>query len=613
MAKGRRLFDCAVQKENREMRSADTVLAVIHDRGQRGLPLERVFHLLYNRDLYLRAYAKLYPNKGALTRGTTPETVDGMSLAKIDRVIDDLRQRRFRWTPVRRTYIPKRNGKGRPLGVTTWRDKLVQEVIRSLLEAYYEPQFSPSSQGFRPGRGCHTALTTIQQTWTGTRWFIEGDLAQYFDTISHDKLLEILSEQIHDPRFLRLIRELLKAGYLENWKFHQTLSGTPQGAILSPLLSNIFLDRFDQYVEQTLIPTWTRGSHRHRNPAYVRVAKTIRRAKRRGQKTAVKAGYKQLRQLSSVDPHDPSYRRLRYQRYADDWLIGFAGTKAEAEEIKRQITEWLRTHLHLTLSDEKTLITHATTGEARFLGYGIVTQQSNTKIGFGRRCINGSIGLRVPRGVAERSCRPYLQAGKTRHRTDILEESDFSIVTRYQQEYRGLVNYYSLATNIYAFNKLHWVMEQSLVKTLARKHKCRMSVIRAKYKTTVRTPEGKRLVCLQVRVDRAGKRPLIAQFGGISLTRQPHAILNDTPYVYRSVRSEILKRLLANTCELCGSDEAIEVHHIRKLADLACRNGRDQPPWVKRMRALRRKTLVVCQTCHHNIHAGRPTVQRQME
>ncbi len=307
-----------VQKEKREMRSADTVLAIIHDRGKRGLPLQRVHHLLYNRDFYLRAYAKLYPNKGAMTRGSTDETVDGMSVAKIDHLIADIRNRHFRWTPVRRVYIPKANGKQRPLGVTSWRDKLLQEVIRSILEAYYEPQFSDHSHGFRPGRGCHTALHTIQQTWTGTRWFIEGDLAQYFDTISHDKLIEILGEQVHDPRFLRLIRELLNAGYLEDWTYHHTLSGTPQGAIVSPILSNIYLDRFDRYVEQELLPAWTQGSQRHHNPTYVRIAKNIRRGKRQGQKAAVKAWYKQLRQLPSLDPHDPIYRRLRYIRYADD-------------------------------------------------------------------------------------------------------------------------------------------------------------------------------------------------------------------------------------------------------------------------------------------------------
>ena len=163
------------------MQSAETVLAIYRDRGTRRLPLDGIYRMLFNRDLYLLAYAKLYPNQGAMTKGTTAETVDGMSIAKIDRLIDDVRHQRFHWTPVRRVHIPKSNGKTRPLGVTSWRDKLLQEVIRSLLEAYYEPQFSAHAHGFRPGRGCHTALTDIQQTWTGTAWFIEGDLAQYFD------------------------------------------------------------------------------------------------------------------------------------------------------------------------------------------------------------------------------------------------------------------------------------------------------------------------------------------------------------------------------------------------------------------------------------------------
>lgn len=197
------------------MRDAETVLAIIRDRGKRGLPLERIYRLLYNPALYLRAYARLYPNKGAMTPGSTPETVDGMTLAKIDRLIAQLRHERFRWTPVRRTSIPKANGKRRPLGIPSWSDKLLQEVLRSILEAYYEPQFSDHSHGFRPGRGCHTALRTIQHTWTGTRWFIEGDIASCFDSISHDVLLSILAEKLHDQRVLRLLRQLLQAGYLE--------------------------------------------------------------------------------------------------------------------------------------------------------------------------------------------------------------------------------------------------------------------------------------------------------------------------------------------------------------------------------------------------------------
>ena len=224
--------------EVRVMRDADTVLGVIQERGRRRLPLEGLYRQLYNRDLYLRAYGRIYRNDGAMTPGSTPETVDAMSLAKIDALIGLLRQERYRWTPVRRTYIPKKSGKLRPLGLPTWSDKLLQEVIRSLLEAYYEPQFSPHSHGFRAGRGCHTALGEITRHWRGVKWYIEGDLVQCFDRLDHTVLLGILSEQLHDNRFLRLLANLLKAGYLEDWKYHATLSGSPQGGVVSPILSN---------------------------------------------------------------------------------------------------------------------------------------------------------------------------------------------------------------------------------------------------------------------------------------------------------------------------------------------------------------------------------------
>src|SRR5919109_1572984 len=220
------------------MRSADTVLGIIRERGKRGLPLRDLYRQLYNPELYLRAYARLYTNNGAMTPGSTQETVDAMSLAKIATLIDDLRHERYRWTPVRRTYVPKKDRKKlRPLGLPSWSDKLLQEVIRSLLEAYYEPQFSDHSHGFRPGRGCHTALLDVTRNGKGTKWFIEGDIKGCFDHIDHTILLSILREKIHDNRFLRLIAQLLKAGYLEQWSYHPTLSGTPQGGVLSPLLS----------------------------------------------------------------------------------------------------------------------------------------------------------------------------------------------------------------------------------------------------------------------------------------------------------------------------------------------------------------------------------------
>ncbi len=448
-------------------------------------------------------------------------------------------------------------------------------------------------------------LPEIQQMWTGTRWFIEGDISKYFDTIDHDILMTILGAKLHDNRFLRLIRKLLEAGYMEEWKYNKTLSGTPQGGVLSPLLANIYLNKFDQYVETVLIPAYTRGEVRKRNPAYVSIIGKISRARRKGDKDQVKMLQKQQKSLPSIDPNDPNYRRLRYIRYADDFLLGFSGPKHEAEDIKQQISSYLQEHLKLQLSQEKTLITHATNEAARFLGYEIVNQHSDTKHTHGKRYVNGTIGLRVPRDVILKKCAPYLRNSKPIHRPERMDDSDFSIVERYQQEYRGIVQYYLLALNVSKFQYLRWVMESSLLKTLAVKHQTTVGAMAEKYQAAIQTPEGETLKCLEVAIERVGKHPLIARFGGISLRRQPYTILDDQLPKPINTGTEILQRLQANVCELCESNQNIQVHHIRKLADLKrSKGGRQRLGWKMLMIARQRKTLVVCRICHIAIHTG---------
>jgi group II intron reverse transcriptase/maturase len=596
------------------MRTAEDVLQVIRDRGQRGLPVEDVYRQLYKPSLYLRAYGRIYRNDGAMTQGTTKETVDGMSLEKIEKIIEAVRFERYRWTPVRRVEIPKAHqpGKTRPLGIPTWPDKLLQEVMRSLLEAYYEPQFSDHSHGFRPERGCHTALATLVRTWAGTRWFIEGDIKGCFDNIDHETLLSILAERIHDNRFLRLTRLLLQAGYLEQWRYHPTFSGTPQGGIISPILSNIYLDRLDKYVEETLIPEYTRGNRRRTNPEYNALqyqAATLWRAGKTQEANAVK---KQYQRLPSTDPQDPDYRRLRYIRYADDFLLGFAGPKAEAEEIKEKLKTFLRDQLKLELSEEKTLITHAATNAAMFLGYEVATYHRDARHDHtGRRGINGRIELRIPARVIEERCAQYMQHGKPIHRAWLMREDDFTIIAHHQQEYRGYVQYYLLAQNVAWLNKLRWVMEVSLLKTLAAKHHASVKQLRQKYQATLETEDGPRS-CLKVIREREGKRPLVAYFGGLPLRRKPTAVLQDhTTFRFIPGRTELIQRLLAQVCEVCEATEHLEVHHIRKLADLKTEGRREKPPWVVLMATRRRKTLVLCKPCHDALHAGtlqiRPT------
>lgn len=590
------------------MQNAEVVLGVLRERGRNGLPCNELYRQLFNPQLYLSAYGRIYSNHGAMTPGPTQETADDMSMEKIGAIIDALRHERYHFSPVRRIYIPKKSGKLRPLGLPSWSDKLVGEVVRLLLEAYYEPQFSGRSHGFRPGRGCHTALREIAETWTGTTWFIEGDVADCFGSLDHSVMLSILSEKIHDGRFLRLISNMLSAGYLEDWRWNTTLSGCPQGGVASPILSNIYLHKLDQYVETVLIPQYTKGKGRRINPSYKKLKDRLAYARKRGSRDKARQLRQELRQLPSGDPRDPGYRRLRYSRYADDHLLGFTGPKAEAERIKDQLAAFLRDELKLELSAEKTLITHARTHAARYLGYEIIVQHGDSKITDGRRSVNGLIGLRVPTDVIKARRAPFRRNGKPWHRSAMQNLDDYDIVKTYGAEYRGVVQYYLLANDVWRFDRLCWDAQTSMLKTLAAKHQSSVAKMAAKHKAKIETPHGLRR-CYEARVERTGKQPLVARFGGIPLVRDKRAVIVDrTPsdqVTYQ--RKELVRRLLARRCELCGEPGRVVVHQVRNLASLEQHIG--QFAWAALMARKRRKTLVVCHPCHDAIHDEQPVAK----
>jgi group II intron reverse transcriptase/maturase len=551
----------------------------------------------------LLAYGNIYSNQGAMTPGACDETADGMSEAKIDEIIAAMRGERYRFAPVRRVHIPKKNGTLRPLGLPSWSDKLVGEVVHLLLEAYYEPRFSDLSHGFRKGRGCHTALRDIQHAWTGTVWFIEGDISDCFGSVDHEILLGILAEKIRDNRFLRLIRNMLTAGYLEDWEYRDTLSGTPQGGVLSPLLSNIYLDKLDQYVERELIPHHTRGDYRRSNPAYGRLAARRWSARRGGDRGQARDLLRQMRSLPSKDPADPGYRRLRYIRYADDHILGFAGPKAEAEEIKAKLAAFLRETLGLELNDSKTLITHARTRAARFLGYEITVQHSATRLTRGHRTASGGIALRVPLDVLRAQCARYREHGKPWHRTRLQNLDDYDIVRIYGAEYRGVVNYYLLARDVRRLSALRWNAETSMLKTLAAKHKSTVTTMADRHKAKVITEDGPR-TCFEARKHRAGKPDLIARFGGIPLRHDRRAVIREPrPAPDTIATKELIYRLRKRRCELCEHGATVAVHQVAALSHLG-RPGPGQPAWAALMAAKRRKTLVVCSPCHEHIHAN---------
>jgi len=585
------------------MQTAEVVLSVLRERGRRSLPCTQLYRQMFNKDLYLLAYGNIYSNQGAMTPGASEETADGMSEEKIEQIIGLMRHERYRFAPARRTYIPKKNGELRPLGMPIWSDKLVGEAVRLLLEAIYEPQFSDSSHGFRKFRGCHTALREINNTWTGTTWFVEGDISDCFGSLDHEILLGILAEKIHDNRFLRLVRNMLKAGYLEDWEYRETLSGVPQGGTVSPILSNVYLHKLDEFVEQELIPQYTRGAVRAANPAYRQVDALLRRAKRRGDRAEARRLALEMRTLPSTDPMDPGYRRLKYTRYADDHILGFTGPKAEAEEIKGKLALFLRETLGLELNQDKTLITHARSQRARFLGYDISVQHSGTKISNGRRSASGKIALTVPPDVIKAQCARYRQHGKPWHRSRLQNQDDYDIIRVYGAEYRGVVNYYLLAKDVWRLRTLRWYAETSMLKTLTAKHQSTVSKMANRYKAKIATGDGPR-TCFEARRKRKGKPDSVARFGGIILRQDRRAVITDpAPPRVRVPRKELLARLHKRECELCETGSTVAVHQVAGLRELG-KPGDGQPAWAALMARMRRKTLIVCTSCHEWIHAN---------
>lgn len=600
------------------MQTANQVLTAIRKLGVKRLPLTRVYRCLYHESLFLLAYQNLTANDGALTPGPDADTIDGMSYARIHTIIAALRAERFRVRPARRVMIPKRNGGTRPLGMPNFTEKLVQEVLRLILDAYYEPRFRPSSHGFRAERGCHTALVTINHTFRGTAWFIEGDIQGAFDQIDHTVLLAILARDIHDGRLLELLRRHLNAGIMEAWRYQKTYSGVPQGGVLSPLLSNIYFHELDVYVEEELIPRWWKGKRRRNNPAYKTMEMAINRARRTGDRETERRLLRERRHIPASDRYDPTFRRLRYIRYADDFLLGFCGPRHEAQAIVDDLRRFLAEHLKLTLHPEKTRITHGMTEYAQFLGYAVSIYSANDKLtrrsGTGPkiRAVNSKVRLGIPSGRIQQYVRAYQTKGTITSVRYLIDDSIASIIQIFQARFRGIANYYQYAVDRHELRTLKYVMEIALVKTIAHKLRIKATEVYRRYRArTVVDGEEYRTLQYTVVTNNATRH---YQWGGIPLRVKDattgKGIVDERRYYeqfhHYERRTGILARLAAHQCELCGSQTDCEVHHIRKLADLKQRwaGRRAKPPWVVKMIALRRKTLVVCRTCHRAIHAG---------
>ncbi|HAK86630.1 MAG TPA: group II intron reverse transcriptase/maturase [Alistipes sp.] len=600
------------------MRSPERVLNSLNEHSKdSSYKFERLYRLLFNEELFYVAYQKIASNGGSTTKGSDGRSIDGMSLARIETLIASLKDESYQPHPSRRVHIPKKNGKTRPLGIPAFEDKLVQEVVRMILEAIYEGHFETTSHGFRPKRSCHTALLHIQKTFNGAKWFIEGDIKGFFDNIDHDVLVGILRERISDDRFIRLIRKFLKAGYVEDWTFHNTYSGTPQGGIVSPILANIYLDKLDKYVKE-YIQHFDKGTKRRPGKESNNLAnerkRTVRKLKKvkdGTEKAALVARLKAIEQERAAFPNgdemDESYRRLKYIRYADDFILGVIGSKEEAQRIKEDIKSFLSASLALELSEEKTLITH-TGKSAKFLGYEITVTRDNHQRRDVRGCLRRTYGKRVRLNVSMATLRDKLleygameiklrngkEVWKPKCRSGLIFNDDLEILDRYNRETVGFCNYYLIANNCVVLHNFRYIMEYSMYKTFAGKYRSTVRKINKKYRYnklfTVKY-EQKGAIKSRTFYKTSFKRRTTAFNGSCDI--EPYSIADVS-------RTNLTDRLKAEKCELCGATGKLIMHHVRNLKDL---KGKES--WERLMSARKRKTIALCPSCHRLRHLGK--------
>lgn len=599
---------------------------------QNGCKAKKLLKIIISHDdLWLSAYAKIYSNKGALTPGVDSNTLDGFSLARVNALIASVQDGSYRPTPVRRINIPKDRlfpkGKTRPLGIPNGNDKIVQEVMRMILETLYEPVFSEHSHGFRPQRSCHSALDGIKEGWKSTKWVCEVDIKGFFDNIKHQKLLDILRKRINDEAFMLLIKHTLKAGYAENWRWNATYSGTPQGGIVSPILANIYLNELDEFMTAQ-IEKFNCGKRRRANLEYKRLlhqaskrklklrdeANTLTQTEKAILLSEIAQYENKYKRLPSNDMHDPNFRRMHYVRYADDFLIGVTGTKDEARQIMATVTTFIEEELQLEVSKEKSRLNAMEDG-CLFLGHGIRTRSEdkmlrtvvrrttgNRTVVAVKRSITGHIHLSVPEAKCQRFVHSHgygiYDANKPAAcaRLGMLNQSDFEIVSQFNAEMRGFANYYSRCRRLY-LNKVEWIWQSSLIRTLGRK----WQLTPAAAVRRLRQANGSLALEYRGKADDVRLLPVYSLTNRVQVPYLQRIDILPNAFIFRS-RSELLRRLLANKCEYC-SDLAgpFEVHHVRKMKDIA----KGVESWKRLMIARQRKTLVLCIKCHDQLHAGR--------
>jgi group II intron reverse transcriptase/maturase len=598
------------------MQKIENVLNSLRNYSKNNNRVEKLFKNLYNPEFYKLAYSNIYSKPGNMTKASDNSTIDGMSMDRINKLIESLRDGSYKPTNLRRVNISKQNNnnKTRPISIPSFNDKLIQEIIRILLNELYESSFSDHSHGFRPNRSCHSALHEVYLKFQGTVWWIDADIKGCFDNINHEILLNILKEKIRDNKFIHLINLFLKSGYIENHQYHKTYSGTPQGSIISPILCNIYLDKFDKFMEYC-IKNYNTNLERKRNLEYRRIdSKLVYLRKKNDLKqenlSEYQKQYKKLKQernkLFVYDSFDPDFRRLSYIRYADDFLIGIIGPKQDALNFKDGIKKVLENKLKLELSEEKTKILHKD-DKVRFLGYDInIIQNCQIKTN------NGHINLSVPYDIMVKFILNHRTGKwwnspiskktelKAIHRTELINLDVLEIARTYNAQIKGLYEYYKLANNVYKLGNFNYIHITSYMRTLAAKFK----TSRFKLYKNNNYFNGKDVGCKYKLKDGTEKFQVIfnGPFEKQNYFKKSDMCNDNIGNVWKySCKTSLIKRMEADQCEYCKTTTGpFEVHHVKHLKDI--KSGKAN--WEKLMISRQRKTLVLCRSCHHKLHSG---------
>lgn len=593
------------------MRSPENVLISLSEQAKnKEYKYERLYRNLYNPEFYLLAYQNIAVSQGSMTVGVDGLTLDGMSLERIERIIAKMKDHSYQPNPARRVYIAKKNSnKKRPLGIPSTDEKLIQEIIRMILEAIYEPTFSNNSHGFRPNRSCHTALMEIGTLFTGAKWIVEGDIKACFDSFDHHITIELLRKRIKDEAFISLMWKFLRAGYMEQWEYHTTYSGSPQGSGMSPILANIYLHEFDVFMEKLKV-NFNKGDSRKRKVhrdhdkarwAYRKAKANLENARTEENLKAFKEAQKVMLSTPHLDEMDTDYKRVQYNRYADDFLIAVTGSKEDALNIKEQVRVFLEDELNLVMSEEKTHVTHSSE-MVRYLGYDVRVSRSQdakrTKKGK-QRVWYGKVQLYMPKEKWIAKLREYgafiikkddvgKEVWKPIHRGALMYLDEVAIISKYNAEIRGLYNYYRMAINVCNLGKFHFIMRGSCLKTLAAKHDSSVMKMFKKYRSE-NSDFGVNYMT------KSGMKRCEFYNDGFKRNKCDAPQYADIMPQYRTqIKSTSLAgRIKSGKCEGCGASTVkIYMHHVKRLKDLNADNE-----FEALMIGKRRKSLALCPLC----------------